>query len=464
MHHVLHLLDDPGEAIVDAARLLRAGRPAAGRRLRPARARVPARAPRPPPARHRRRGDVRLGREAGLEVETERSLLPPAAPAERAADRAALAAARARRAPRAQRRWRDGGGLLRVLPAAHRRGATSSCGRRSTASRALEPALRLGDLWRRRQRRATARRSRRCARSARARALSVAGHLTCVGPHARGGRRARSPATGRRGCATSSPCAATCPSPGRRSRRTREGYASSVELIEAVRAARAVRGQRRRLPRAPPRVALAAGGPRPARAQGRGRGDARDHAVLLRAPTRSCALRDRVARAGIGLPIVPGIMLATNFAASRRMAARCGASVPGLAGGALRGPRRRSRDAQAGRRDRRRRAGRGAPARGLRGRSTSTRSTGPTSSARVCRLLDVRPRDTRGAGGMTDEHDREARIAALHDAAAASASSSSTASWGAQIQELGADRGGVPRRALRRRIRSRCAATPTCCA
>jgi len=40
------------------------------------------------------------------------------------------------------------------------------------------------------------------------------------------------------------------------------------------------------------------------------------------------ALRDRVDRAGIELPIVPGIMLATNFPAVARMAARCGASIP----------------------------------------------------------------------------------------------------------------------------------------
>jgi methylenetetrahydrofolate reductase (NADPH) len=39
-------------------------------------------------------------------------------------------------------------------------------------------------------------------------------------------------------------------------------------------------------------------------------------------------LRDRVARAGIELPIVPGIMLATNFSAVARMADRCGASIP----------------------------------------------------------------------------------------------------------------------------------------
>lgn len=39
-------------------------------------------------------------------------------------------------------------------------------------------------------------------------------------------------------------------------------------------------------------------------------------------------LRDRVARAGIPLRIVPGILLATDFAGVCRMAARCGASVP----------------------------------------------------------------------------------------------------------------------------------------
>ncbi len=40
-------------------------------------------------------------------------------------------------------------------------------------------------------------------------------------------------------------------------------------------------------------------------------------------------LRDLVDRAGISVPIVPGIMLATNFDGVARMARRCGASIPG---------------------------------------------------------------------------------------------------------------------------------------
>lgn len=39
--------------------------------------------------------------------------------------------------------------------------------------------------------------------------------------------------------------------------------------------------------------------------------------------------RDRVAAAGIDVPIVPGLMPTTNFKGIRRMAERCGASVPG---------------------------------------------------------------------------------------------------------------------------------------
>jgi methylenetetrahydrofolate reductase (NADPH) len=39
-------------------------------------------------------------------------------------------------------------------------------------------------------------------------------------------------------------------------------------------------------------------------------------------------LRERAARAGINVPIVPGLMPTTNFKGVARMAARCGASVP----------------------------------------------------------------------------------------------------------------------------------------
>lgn len=39
-------------------------------------------------------------------------------------------------------------------------------------------------------------------------------------------------------------------------------------------------------------------------------------------------LRDRARRAGIGVPVVPGLMPATNFKGVARMAEKCGASVP----------------------------------------------------------------------------------------------------------------------------------------
>jgi ArsR family transcriptional regulator len=77
MHHVLHLLDDPGEAIVDAARLLRAG----GRLL------VADFAPHQLEFLRQRHGHRHLGIDdhdmrswaahGGLEIEAERTLRPP---------------------------------------------------------------------------------------------------------------------------------------------------------------------------------------------------------------------------------------------------------------------------------------------------------------------------------------------------------------------------------------------------
>jgi len=77
MHHVLHLLDDPGESIVDAARLLRPG----GRLL------IADYAPHDLEFLRERHGHRHLGiaaaqmrawaADAGLEIETERTLPPP---------------------------------------------------------------------------------------------------------------------------------------------------------------------------------------------------------------------------------------------------------------------------------------------------------------------------------------------------------------------------------------------------
>ena len=106
-----------------------------------------------------------------------------------------------------------------------------------------------------------------------------------------------------------------------------DGYAGSIELIEAIRA------------HAPFEISVAAY-PEP---HPDSRSLALDLDVLARkeaagasrAITQFCfvteaivRLRDRVDRARIELPIVPGIMLATNFPALERMAARCGASIP----------------------------------------------------------------------------------------------------------------------------------------
>lgn len=105
------------------------------------------------------------------------------------------------------------------------------------------------------------------------------------------------------------------------------GYASSTELVGAI----------RRI--APFEISVAAY-PEP---HPDSRSPADDLKVLARkadagatrAITQFCfetdaivRLRDRVDRARIDLPVVPGIMFATNFEAVARMAGRCGASVP----------------------------------------------------------------------------------------------------------------------------------------
>ena len=44
------------------------------------------------------------------------------------------------------------------------------------------------------------------------------------------------------------------------------------------------------------------------------------------------SLRERITSAGIALTVVPGILLATDYAAVARMATRCGASLPSWLG------------------------------------------------------------------------------------------------------------------------------------
>ena len=391
MHHVLHLLDDPGEAVADAARLLRPG----GRLLIADFAaheleylREPARSS---PSRHRRRGDARTGREPPASRSRASARCRPATPG-RAADGAAVAAAGAFacRRPRA-----GGGGVMasvsfEVFPPRTRGGrAAAVVGARP--ARAARAELRLGHLRRRRQRRPT-RRSTRCARSPRARALRAAGHLTCVGRSraeideaiacywAAGVRhivalRGDMPELG----------APFAPHPG--------GYASSIELVDAVRRIAPFEISVAAYPEPHPDSRSLADDLERARAQGRRGRDARDHAVLLRHRRRSCACATASIARGIELPVVPGIMLATNFEARRADGAAVRRERPGLAGRPVRRPRGRRADAQAGRGDRRRRPGRGAAARGVPTSSTSTRSTRATWCRRCAGCSTSGPRE-----------------------------------------------------------------------
>ncbi|HEY7967212.1 MAG TPA: methylenetetrahydrofolate reductase [Solirubrobacteraceae bacterium] len=106
------------------------------------------------------------------------------------------------------------------------------------------------------------------------------------------------------------------------------GYAGALELIDAVRRV------------APFEISVAAY-PEPHPESHSLQGDL-DHlarkaaAGATRAITQFCfdtraivRLRENVSRARVELSIVPGIMLASNFAALERMASRCGADLPG---------------------------------------------------------------------------------------------------------------------------------------
>ena len=106
-----------------------------------------------------------------------------------------------------------------------------------------------------------------------------------------------------------------------------DGYAGSIELVDAIRRYAPFEVSVASYPEPhPDSRSLAADLDVLARKQAAG---------ASRAITQFCfvteaivRLRDRVDRAGIELPIVPGLMLATNFPAVARMAARCGASIP----------------------------------------------------------------------------------------------------------------------------------------
>jgi methylenetetrahydrofolate reductase (NADPH) len=106
-----------------------------------------------------------------------------------------------------------------------------------------------------------------------------------------------------------------------------DGYAGSLDLIAAIRAVAPFEVSVSAYPEAHPDSRSLAGDLELLARKA--------DAGATRAITQFCfvteyiaRLRDHIARAGIEVAVVPGIMPATNFAAVSRMAGRCGASIP----------------------------------------------------------------------------------------------------------------------------------------
>ncbi len=150
--------------------------------------------------------------------------------------------------------------------------------------------------------------------SSRRRALTPAAHLTCVAASARRGRRG-GPRLSR--CRREALRGAARRSGGRRRRglssRIPAAMPNGADLVAGVKAHRRFRDFGLGL------SGKASGEPglrrrhRHAEAQGRQRRDAGDHPVLLRQRPLSSAMSRACARAGIYIPIVPGILPVHNF-------------------------------------------------------------------------------------------------------------------------------------------------------
>jgi methylenetetrahydrofolate reductase (NADPH) len=161
--------------------------------------------------------------------------------------------------------------------------------------------------------------------AARAR-LRIAGHLTCAG-RTRGEVDAAARGYWAAGVRHIVALRGDMPDPGLPFQAHPGGYGGSLELVAGLR-------------RVAPFELSVAAYPEPHPQSRSARADLellarKADAGAARAITQFCfhteaivRLRDAVARAGIALPIIPGIMLVTNFAATRRMAQRCGASIP----------------------------------------------------------------------------------------------------------------------------------------
>ena len=148
-HQVLHYLDDPGAAVAEAARVMRAGRAAADRRFRAARAGIPARRFRPSPARLFRPRSAGLVRRRRPEAGRQRDHRA-AGTGGRQAHRQALAAPHGQRSAGRGRMslqrpasptTRADLGVVRILAAQDGGGGRQRCGTRSAGwSRCSPPS------------------------------------------------------------------------------------------------------------------------------------------------------------------------------------------------------------------------------------------------------------------------------------------------------------------------------------
>ena len=156
--------------------------------------------------------------------------------------------------------------------------------------------------------------------------VPVAGHMTCVG-RSRAETDAEIMRYWHAGVRHVVALRGDAPEPGARFKPHPDGYPSAVDLVAAIR-------------RMVPMEVSVAAYPEPHPDSVSTLSDLsvlarKADAGATRAITQFCfdsdaivRLRDRIRRAGVELNVVPGILLATDFAGVVRMAQRCGAGIP----------------------------------------------------------------------------------------------------------------------------------------